>query len=74
MPGWKDGMEQILLYRDIEYVIGPEQDGHRLWTVRAEGHAESGVAGGSGMRGSFKTAVMEAREAIDALLDSPTAA
>ena len=63
-------MEQTLLYRDVEYVIGPEQDGHRLWTIRIDGLSESGIAGGSGVRGSFKTAVMAAREAIDARLDS----
>ncbi len=62
-------MEQILLYRDVRYVIGPEQDGHRLWTVHLGHDAESGLAGGSGVRGSFKTAVMAAREAIDARLD-----
>ena len=63
-------MEQTLLYRDVRYVIGPEQDGHRLWTVYLEGCAESGISGGSGLRGSFKTAVMAAREAIDAQLDN----
>ena len=62
-------MEQILLYRDIQYVIGPEQDGHRLWTVNTDAGQESGIAGGSGLRGSFKTAVMAARAAIDQLLD-----
>ena len=67
-------MEQILLYRDVEYVIGPEQDGHRLWTIRVGGVMESGIAAGSGLRGSFKTAVMAAREAIDARLDNNAAA
>ncbi len=62
-------MEQILLYRNVQYVIGPEQDGQRLWTVHFGGGLERGVAGGTGMRGSFKTAVMAARDAIDAGLD-----
>ena len=67
-------MEQTLIYRDVSYVIGPEQDGHRLWTIHYDGAPESGVAGGSGLRGSFKTAVMAAREVIDARLDAKTAA
>ncbi|WP_428391675.1 hypothetical protein [Lichenicoccus sp.] len=56
-------MEQALVYRDVRYVIGPEQDGHRIWTIDAS--KASGVAVGSGARGSFKAAVMAAREAID---------
>ena len=56
-------MEQGLIYRDVRYVVGPEQDGHRIWTIEAS--QASGVAVGSGARGSFKTAVMAAREAID---------
>ncbi len=67
-------MEQSLLYRDVSYVIGPEQDGHRRWTIHYEDASESGIAGGSGLRGSFKTAVMAAREAIDARLDAARAA
>lgn len=67
-------MEQTLLYRDVRYVIGPEQDGHRLWTIHHEEALESGIAGGSGLRGSFKTAVLAAREAIDARLDNATLA
>ena len=66
-------MEQVLLYRDVRYVIGPEQDGHRLWTVHLGTGPQSGFAGGSGLRGSFKSAVMTAREAIDASLDEVTA-
>ena len=62
-------VEQILLYRNVQYVIGPEQDGQRLWTVDFGGNLEYGMAGGNGMRGSFKTAVMAARDAIDAGLD-----
>ena len=65
-------MEQILIYRDVRYVIGPEQDGHRVWTVDAG--QERGIAVGSGVRGSFKAAVMAAREAIDRrLADDPGA-
>jgi len=64
-------MEQILLYRDVRYVVGPEQDGQRLWTIHLDGEPESGIAAGSGLRGSFKTAVLAAREAIDAHLDAP---
>ncbi len=67
-------MEQNLLYRDVRYVIGPEQDGHRLWTIHHEIAPESGISGGSGLRGSFKIAVLEAREAIDARLDAVTPA
>ena len=67
-------MEQTLLYRDIRYVISPEQDGYRHWTIHHENASESGVSGGSGLRGSFKTAVMAAREAIDARLDAATPA
>ncbi len=67
-------MEQTLLYRDVSYVIGPEQDGHRRWIIHHDGTQESGVSGGSGMRGSFKTAVLAARDAIDARLDAVTAA
>ncbi len=63
-------MEQILHYRDVRYVIGPEQDGHRLWTIHHGDGTESGLSGGSGTRGSFKTAVMAARDAIDERLDS----
>jgi hypothetical protein len=59
-------MEQTLLYRDTRYVIGPEQDGQRRWTIlHPDGPPESGLSAGSGLRGSFKTAVLAAREAID---------
>ena len=65
-------MEQVLIYRDVRYVIGPEQDGHRVWTVEAS--QECGIAVGSGARGSFKAAVMAARQAIDQRLgDTPGA-
>ncbi len=67
-------MEQTLLYREVRYVIGPEQDGHRHWTIHLDGASESGISGGSGLRGSFKAAVLSAREAIDARLDAATAA
>ena len=62
-------MEQTLLYRDIRYVIGAEQDGRRRWSIHPQGSTESGVVSSSGLRGSFKTAVFAAREAIDACLD-----
>jgi hypothetical protein len=59
-------MEQILFYRDVQYVIGPEQDGQRRWTIlHPDGPPDSGISAGSGLRGSFKTAVLAAREAID---------
>ncbi len=67
-------MEQTLLYRDVSYIIGPEQDGHRRWTILYDDAPEVGISGGSGLRGSFKTAVMAARDAIDARLDSAQAA
>ena len=67
-------MEQTLLYRDVRYVIGPEQDGHRRWTIHYDDAPETGICGGSGLRGSFKTAVMAARDAIDARLDVTKAA
>nr|WP_321985860.1 hypothetical protein [uncultured Lichenicoccus sp.] len=62
-------MEQTLLYRDVRYVIGPEQDGRRRWSIHPDGSTESGFVSSSGLRGSFKTAVFAAREAIDAWLD-----
>lgn len=73
-PHRKDDMEQTLLYRDVSYVIGPEQDGHRRWTIQYDDVPEIGISGGSGLRGSFKTAVMAAREAIDSRLDAVEAA
>ena len=64
-------MEQTLLYREIRYVIGQEQDGRRRWSIHPDGSTMSGVVSSSGLRGSFKSAVFAAREAIDQWIDSP---
>jgi len=61
-------MEHSLLYRDVRYVIGPEQDGSRRWTIHPEGRGVSGIAEASRAHGSFKVAVLAARQAIDAWL------
>jgi hypothetical protein len=64
-------MEQDLIYRGIRYVIGPEKDRQRCWTVYPEaGEPVSGLARLSGARGSFKQAVNAARMAIDHCLDA----
>jgi ATP-dependent helicase YprA (DUF1998 family) len=68
-------MEQVLHYRGVTYVVGIETDGVRAWSVC--GHPEapiakhlqhSGVARARGLRGSFKGAVLAARDAIDGML------
>lgn len=66
-------MEQVLLHRDVRYVVGSAHGDARNWVIfpkdgPADG-AASGVARLQGTRGSFKAAVMEARAAIDAWLD-----
>ena len=62
-------MQQSLIYRDCRYVIGPENDRGRSWTIFPEDGPEKGAAGGTargeGLRGSFKVAVHTAQEAID---------
>ncbi len=73
-------MEQTLHYRGITYVIGIETDGMRSWSVHGDpdGPAPqsvlaSGVARARGLRGSFKGAVMAARDAIDERLGAELA-
>lgn len=63
-------MEQVLSYRGVRYVIFPQSGESRLWVIYPEGGPEDGAADGfariEGPRGSFKSAVMAARQAIDA--------
>ncbi len=72
-------MEQTLHYRGVTYVVGIETDGVRAWSVRAapvEGEADqpgqqiraTGLTRARGPRGSFKGAVIAARDAIDEML------
>ncbi len=62
-------MQQSLTYRDCRYVIGPESDRGRSWTIFPEDGPEAGAARGTarseGLRGSFKVAVHTAQQAID---------
>lgn len=68
-------MQQILTYRDCRYVVGPENDRGRTWTIFPEngpdGGAECGTARSEGLRGSFKVAVHTAQHAIDRWLALP---
>ena len=62
-------MQQSRAYRDCRYVIGPESDRGRSWTIFPEDGPEAGAARGTarseGLRGSFKVAVHTAQQAID---------
>lgn len=65
-------MEQTLEYRDTVYVIGIETDGMRAWSVYGKDlkrATASGLTRARGVRGSFKSAVLAARAAIDERLD-----
>lgn len=62
-------MQQILIYRECRYVVGPENQRGRIWTIFPEdgpaAGAECGMARSEGLRGSFKVAVQTAQLAID---------
>jgi len=66
-------MEQVLIYRDVRYVISHEQDSRREWVIYPDGGppdgAERGFAAADGLRGSFKAAVFAAQQAIDQWVD-----
>ncbi len=64
-------MEQTLEYRGVVYVVGIETDGMRAWSVydkNAKRASASGLTRARGVRGSFKSAVLAARAAIDEML------
>lgn len=66
-------MHQSLSYRDCRYVVGPENDRGRAWTIFPEDGPTAGAACGTarseGLRGSFKVAVHTAQHAIDNWLE-----
>lgn len=68
-------MQQDLTYRGCRYVVGPENDRGRNWTIFPEDGPEAGAARGTarseGLRGSFKVAVHTAQQAIDRWLALP---
>ncbi len=67
-------MEQTLEYRGVVYVVGIETDGMRAWSVydkTAKRPLASGLTRARGLRGSFKSAVLAARAAIDEMLNEP---
>jgi hypothetical protein len=71
-------MEQDLNYKGIRYIIGVDKGQGRSWVIYPDDGPAEGAALGqariTGPRGSFKEAVIAAREAIDEwLLHHPVA-